>query len=33
MMADFKYSDNEKDDFLVLLLKWCKGIKNESVSE
>lgn len=31
--ADFKYSDKEKDDFLVFLLKWCKGIKNESVSE
>lgn len=32
-MAGFKYSDSEKDDFLVFLLKWHKGIKNESVSE
>ena len=24
---EIKYEINEKDDFLMLLLKWCKGIR------
>lgn len=30
---EIKFKINEKDDFLMFLLKWCEEIMNESVSK